>query len=75
LLVISGPAASFLEEIAARFRVLPLNPIVAADAVTLPLPHGDPFDRVIVATARRHSLPLLSKDRAIATSRLVPLIW
>jgi PIN domain nuclease of toxin-antitoxin system len=32
--------------------------------------HGDPADRLIVATARAHRLPLATHDRAIRRSRL-----
>jgi PIN domain len=36
--------------------------------------HGDPADRMIVATARVHDLPLATHDEAIRKSRLVK-IW
>jgi PIN domain nuclease of toxin-antitoxin system len=36
--------------------------------------HGDPADRMIVATARAHDLPLATHDEAIKKSRLVK-IW
>lgn len=35
--------------------------------------HGDPADRLIVATARAHALPLATHDAAIRRSRLVKL--
>ena len=35
--------------------------------------HGDPADRLIVATARAHELPLATHDRAIRRSRAVKL--
>jgi Uncharacterized protein conserved in bacteria len=35
--------------------------------------HGDPADRLIVATARFHRLPLATHDSAIRRSRLVKL--
>ena len=35
----------------------------------------DPWDRVIVATALALQTPLVSRDRAIARSGLVPTIW
>ena len=35
--------------------------------------HGDPADRLIVATARTHDLPLATRDRAIRRSRVVRL--
>jgi PIN domain nuclease of toxin-antitoxin system len=36
--------------------------------------HGDPADRMVVATARAHDLPLATHDEAIRKSRLVK-IW
>ncbi|MEC5291337.1 type II toxin-antitoxin system VapC family toxin [Aurantimonas sp. C2-6-R+9] len=49
-----------------RMRLLPLGPPVAVDSANLPGSfHGDPSDRLIVATARHHDLPLLTADRAI----------
>lgn len=35
--------------------------------------HGDPADRLIVATARAHGLPLATRDKNIRKSRLVKL--
>jgi len=36
--------------------------------------HGDPADRIIVATARAHGLPLATRDTNIRRSRAVK-IW
>ena len=35
--------------------------------------HGDPADRIIVATARANGLPLATRDRNIRKSRVVRL--
>lgn len=44
----------------------PLEPGIAIDSVTLPGQiHKDPADRIIIATARHHGLPLLTSDQAI----------
>jgi PIN domain nuclease of toxin-antitoxin system len=49
-----------------RFTELPMT-IEHADAVAaLPPLHGDPFDRVIVATCRVERLPVLSSDPRLA---------
>jgi PIN domain nuclease of toxin-antitoxin system len=43
-------------------------PITALDAVTaagLPMHHGDPFDRMLVAQARRLDALIVSRDRAL----------
>ncbi|MFM9883138.1 MAG: PIN domain-containing protein [Burkholderiales bacterium] len=35
--------------------------------------HGDPADRIIVATARTHALPLATHDKAMRRARAVKL--
>ncbi len=46
--------------------------IVALDGLPTAF-HGDPADRLIVATARAHGLPLATRDQAIRKSRVVKL--
>ena len=47
-------------------RLMPILPTIAIDSVRLPgVFHADPADRMIIATARYHGLPLLTADRAI----------
>ena len=55
--------------------VLPLDRdvVIAVDALPASF-HGDPADRLIVATARTHALPLATRDDAIRRSRAVK-IW
>lgn len=56
---------------AAVIEVVPLDVEVAIAVADLPTTfHGDPADRLIVATARAHRLPLATHDRAIRRSRL-----
>ena len=46
--------------------VAPLEPAIAVDAVELPAwEHGDPADRLIVATARHLDAMLVTRDGAI----------
>jgi PIN domain nuclease of toxin-antitoxin system len=55
--------------------VLPLNAETVLELDALPKRfHGDPADRMIVAAARLHQLPLATHDRSIRSSRLVK-IW
>jgi PIN domain nuclease of toxin-antitoxin system len=56
-------------------NVLPLNAdtVIAVDDLPAAF-HGDPADRMIVATARVHDLSLATHDDAIKKSRLVK-IW
>ena len=54
--------------------LLPLDRGVVIALDDLPTSfHGDPADRLIVATARAHDLPLATRDRAIRRSRTVEL--
>jgi PIN domain nuclease of toxin-antitoxin system len=46
-------------------RLMPLDPAIAVAAGELAGLHGDPADRIIIATARHHEAPLLTADRAI----------
>ncbi len=55
--------------------VLPLSVEVVLALDTLPASfHGDPADRLIVATARAHAMPLATHDAAIRRSRAAK-IW
>ena len=64
-------------EQAADERMLSIVPLDVAVVVALnALPrsfHGDPADRLIVATARSRGLPLATRDKAIRRSRSVTL--
>ncbi len=64
-----------LEAFARCLTVLPIEGRIATDAVNLELPQRDPFDRVIVATARAHDLILVTKDQSIVDAKLVPTVW
>lgn len=64
-----------LRKLADGFRIIPITPEIAHLAVTLKLPHGDPFDRVIAATAVHHKVPLLTRDKALKRSKAVETVW
>lgn len=70
------PLADWLRRAAAAavVTVLPLDVpvIVALDSLPGRF-HGDPADRLIVATARTHRLPLATRDVRIRRSRTVRL--
>ena len=68
-------AANALQAFSQRLLVLPVDARIAADAVRVPLPHRDPFDRVITSTARVHGLTLVTKDRQITEANVVSVIW
>ena len=56
-------------------RILPLDAevVIALDALPKGF-HGDPADRLIVATARVHRLPLATHDERIRKSRAIS-VW
>ena len=67
---------SLLQEIEARFAVLPISS--RACARTLQLPAGypkDPADRLIGATALGEGLSLVTADREIRLSKALATIW
>jgi PIN domain nuclease of toxin-antitoxin system len=56
--------------------VLALTPQIAVASVRLPPGfHGDPADRMIMATARQYGVPVVTKDERIRKSGLVATIW
>jgi PIN domain nuclease of toxin-antitoxin system len=50
---------------ATRTAIAALDPAIAVDAVELPWDHGDPADRLIVATARHRNAVLVTRDGSI----------
>jgi len=57
-------------------QVLPLAPEIAVGAYQLPDEfHGDPADRLIVATARHLGAPLVTKDKKIRAYPHVHSVW
>ncbi|MEO8628069.1 MAG: PIN domain-containing protein [Betaproteobacteria bacterium] len=76
-LKLTVPFAIWLREAAsdAVITLIPidLHVIVALDALPKTV-HGDPADRLIMATARAHALPLATMDTEIRRSRALK-IW
>lgn len=68
-------AGSAFRAMFAHLTVLPIALEIALAAPALALPHGDPYDRIIVATAKTHRLALLTKDANIAGAGIVPTLW
>jgi PIN domain nuclease of toxin-antitoxin system len=67
---------SFLQEVEARFVVLPISGRACARAIALPTVYPkDPADRIIGATALVEGLSLITADRNILRSKVVATIW
>jgi PIN domain nuclease of toxin-antitoxin system len=58
-----------------RVRLLPLDPEVAVESARLEWPNGEPADRMIVATARVHRAPIITKDDRIRSLSGATVIW
>jgi len=65
-----------LEEGAALFgwAILPIRTAHTTLIGTLPLLHGDPFDRMLVAQAKVEGMSLMTADRQLAAYD-VPVLW
>ena len=69
-IIVTIPRRSWLEQLAAQVRTLPLTPAVAETAVALPSSFpGDPADRLIFATAIENGCRLVTKDRRLRAHR------
>ncbi len=67
---------SFLQEVEARFVVLPMSGRACARAMALPTAYPkDPADRIIGATALVEGLSLITADREIHRSKVVDAVW
>jgi PIN domain nuclease of toxin-antitoxin system len=73
---ISGTAEAFVEEIATRMVVRPITPEIAVLAAQFPSSYpSDPCDRLMEATALAEGIALVTKDRAIRSSKQIKTIW
>jgi len=68
------PVHDLLSELESNpaFHIEPLTVDIAAEVAALGAPLRDPADRAIVATARIRKLRLITSDRRIIDSKLVP---
>jgi len=63
------------EALAAGISLLPISPRIAVAAGSLEELHGDPADRLIVATAMETGSLLISKDSGIRAFAGVNAVW
>ncbi|MBW3655945.1 MAG: type II toxin-antitoxin system VapC family toxin [Gemmatimonadetes bacterium] len=75
-IALRAPISEWWDRVVGRLGLEVLN--VTSDDVLavepLPLHHRDPFDRLLIAQAIRHNLPLVSADTAISAYS-VERIW
>jgi PIN domain nuclease of toxin-antitoxin system len=73
---LTGTLEAFLQEVEARFAVLPMSSRICARMNELPANYPkDPADRVIGATALVEGIALLTADREIRRCKAVRTIW
>ena len=58
-----------------RVELLPRTPSIALRAATFSALHGDPADRLILATALVHGARLVTHDAKLTDSSLVDVVW
>lgn len=68
---------SYMQDIvdSLRLTVLAITPDIAAMAESGIVPHGDPADRIIAATAIHHRMPLITADQKLRGLRELETIW
>ncbi len=64
-------SAAFAEALA-RLTVIPISPLIATMSTRLDF-KSDPADELIAATSLVEGIPLLTRDRRILRSKIVPL--
>lgn len=69
-IVVTVPIISWLQQLAAHVRTIPISAAIAATAVSLPSSFpGDPADRLIYATAIENGWRLITKDGRLRAHR------
>lgn len=58
-----------------RLTEFPVTSEIAWFSAQLPQIHRDPFDRILIATAQKHKMTILTKDRVIPTYPKVKVVW
>jgi PIN domain nuclease of toxin-antitoxin system len=75
-LQLNSPTRDFITAVQSRLRLIPLTAEISICAAELPHPfHGDPFDRIIVATAIVIQCPLITHDDRIRKANVCKVVW
>ncbi len=68
--------STWLPKALVGIEILTISPEIAADSVALPdFPNRDPYDQMIVATARFHGLTLVTSDRALENYKHAQVLY
>jgi PIN domain nuclease of toxin-antitoxin system len=76
-LVLPIPPREWLAQAFAAYslRELPITLQIAALAPEVAVSHADPCDRMIVATAQLHGMPLMTSDHLISACSDITILW
>jgi PIN domain nuclease of toxin-antitoxin system len=71
------PAREWLREAFEIYAIqdLPVTSEIAAMAPDVAVPHADPCDRMIIATAQVHKIPVITSDHLIAECVDIDILW
>jgi PIN domain nuclease of toxin-antitoxin system len=72
---LSIPLTDWMDKVVARLPVLNITGNIAAKSYALGKFHGDPADRIIVATALVHKLTVITKDEKISQHHGLKTLW
>jgi PIN domain nuclease of toxin-antitoxin system len=71
-----SPTQDFITAVQAKLRQIPLTAEISICAAELPHSfHGDPMDRIIVATAIVNQCPLITHDDRIRKAKVCKVVW
>lgn len=75
--VVPTDAEQFLKDNLRRFGIheIPVDVEIGLASTQLPEIHRDPFDRILIATAQKHKMTILTKDQIIPTYPKVKTVW
>jgi PIN domain nuclease of toxin-antitoxin system len=71
---IDGHLEAWLPKAVARFREAPVSHDIATAFADIRLPHADPADRLLLATAHVLNLTLVTADERLIDAKVVPTL-
>ena len=73
-MALGGDVAEWIRKAAAPLKEAPLTAEIVLETARFSLPHPDPADRFLVATARSLGLTLVTSDVRLLASHAVPTL-
>ncbi len=76
-LVLPMPAEEWYRKAVEGYSIeeIPVSSAIAMKSASLPFLHKDPCDRIIIATAVEHKMPVVTADQIIAQYPGIKVIW